>query len=71
MADDMAVTFSIGHLEGWIEKVGQIEGINNADGALAHLKIVEAAYNEYRRNISTLRNVIREMKGKLDASANI
>ena len=73
MADDMAVQFSFGHVEAWIVKAAALARADEdlTQGTLAHLKIIQDAYTEYRRNISILRGVIREMKGKLDAAANI
>jgi len=70
MADNNSVMFSIGHLEGWIGQAGQM-GANNAETALAHLKIVEEAYKEQIITLRTFRKVAQEIKGRADAAANL
>lgn len=66
MADDNAVAWSIGFLEGWIPKAAEMAGASNAAAALTHLKTIEDALNEYRRGCDTLRLIIAETKKVLE-----
>jgi hypothetical protein len=70
MADNDAVMLSLGTVEGWIEKVAESEKLD-ATSVLIHLKIVEQGFREYSRNISYYRNLVRELKGKIDAAATL
>ncbi|MDA4129223.1 MAG: hypothetical protein OK457_00480 [Thaumarchaeota archaeon] len=83
MADDMAVSYSVGFLESWIARAGAITlreptngdrihgGANNVDAALTHLKIVEDAYNDYRRSILAYKATINQLKNQLDVASSI
>jgi len=66
----MAVTFSIGHLEGWITKAAST-GLAFGDETLAHLRIVEDAYKELRRGALLYKNYMREIKSKVDIANSI
>lgn len=66
MADDTAVNYSIGFLEGWIN-IAEEKSVNGAEQARTHLKIIEDAYKEYRLNTSLYRRLVQEAKDKLNA----
>lgn len=67
MADDNAVAWSIGFLEGWISKAAEMAQASNAQAALDHLKIIEDALNEYRRRCAALQDVMTQAKKALEA----
>lgn len=67
MADDQAVSYAIGFLEGWIPKAAIIANSNTGEEALNYLKIIEDAIKEYRRTISTFRKVAQRLKTDMDA----
>ena len=71
MADDNAVMYSFGQLEGWIEKVAQMAGASNVAATLTHLSIVEAAFKEYRLKCIALQKLAVEAKAKLDVAVNL
>ena len=65
--DDAAVVLSLGQVEGWIEKVAA-EFSLEAGTVLGHLKVVENALVEMRRNRNTMKEIIRNVKGQIDAA---
>lgn len=71
MADDKAVMFSIGFLEQWVAQAGELANAINTDAALLHLKIVEDAFTEYRRNIGAFRKIVAKVKELVDAASAI
>lgn len=72
MADDAAVKFSFGAVAGWIENAAAAAPVLiNHDAALNHLAVIEAAYDEYRKNIVTLRTLIADAKRRLDAASTL
>lgn len=68
--NDMSVVFSIGHVEGWVNKVIELhpELAELGAGTLLHLKTVEDAYHELRRNQDLYKKLIGDIKGKVDAA---
>ena len=56
MADDKAVAWSLGFLEGWINEAKEGR-TTNSDAALMHLSIVDADYREYRLSNQMLKKV--------------
>jgi hypothetical protein len=70
MADDNAVVFAVGFLEGYIDGA-ENKGVPNATAARQYLSLIEAAYHEYRRKIDVLQKLITDAKGKLDAATSL
>lgn len=70
MADNNAVMLSLGSVEGWIEKVAESEKLD-ATNILIHLKIVEEGFKEYSRNVSYFRNLVADIKNKIDMAATL
>jgi hypothetical protein len=68
MADDKAVTFSIGYLEDYLENC-QKQGLPNAEAALTSLKTVEEGFNQYRQFVNAFRKIMLKLKGDVDAAA--
>lgn len=66
--DDASVALSLGQVEGWIEKVGNIYPDVETSVVLGHLKVVENALLELRRNRNTVKEIIRTVKGQIDAA---
>ncbi len=67
--DDASVVFSLGYVESWIEKAVQAQPLlENGDTALGHLKILEDALVELRRNRNTVKAIIQNVKGQIDAA---
>ena len=77
MADDNAVMFSIGSIEGWIAKASDLitelkpDGISNADNMLQHLHLIEAAYLERIRTIAAFQTMVQELRSRLDVASNL
>jgi len=72
MAEDLAVKYSAGFVEGWIEKVVALHPeLANADVAIQHLDIIVGAYDEHRKNIGVFRSVIEQIKDTVNAAVNL
>lgn len=71
MADDNAVMYSFGQLEGWIEKAAEMASASNVQATLTHLSIIEEAFKEYRLKCIALQKLAGEAKAKLDVAANL
>jgi hypothetical protein len=77
MANDEAVMFSIGALEGWITKADELinrlelPGISNADNMIQNLHLIEAAYLEQIRTIDNFRRAIQNLRSQLDVTSNL
>lgn len=77
MADDNAVMFSIGSIEGWITKADEMilelkpGGISNAPAMLQALNLIQAAYLERIRTIAAFHSMIQELRSRLDVASNL
>jgi hypothetical protein len=72
MSDETSVMWSVGFLEGWIERSslddsGVLRVGSDADAALAHLKILEDAYKESCRNKISTQIAVQKVRENLDA----
>jgi hypothetical protein len=70
MADDNAVVFAIGYLEGYINTC-ESRGIPNSDAASINLKTIEDAFNQYRQLVNVFRRMTLELKGKVDVASTL
>lgn len=68
MADDNAIVWSIGFMEGFINSSEKL-GAENSDAARTHLKIIEDAFHEYRRTVTLQRQLLALIKTKVDTAA--
>ena len=77
MANDEAVMFSIGAIEGWITKADELinrlelPGISNADNMIQYLNLIEAAYLEQVRTVATFRSAVQDLRSRLDVTSNL
>jgi len=70
MADDNAISWSIGFLEGYINSAEKL-GAEHTEGARTHLKIIEDAFHEYRRTVALQRQLLGIIKAKVDTAASL
>lgn len=71
--DNNAVVWSLGFVESWIEKASDLANkdltVANAQAALEHLSIIEAAFHEMRRKNDSFRNMIQNLKAGIEAAS--
>jgi len=68
MVEDRTIAYSIGFIESWIEKISENQTANPSN-VLEHLKVIENAFVEYRKQNAVLRRAISEVKGRIDAAS--
>ena len=70
MADDKAIKFSFGFIEGFLQTC-QKSGVPNSDAALLSLKTIEEGFDQYRQFVNAFRKIMVKLKGDVDAASTL
>jgi hypothetical protein len=66
MANDQAVVFAAGFLEGYIN-ICQSKGIENSEAAQVYLKTIMEGYHEYRKNIGIYQRFLAKLRDTINS----